>query len=255
MMGNFKTPAEIEILAQGGRILARALKRVASAVRPGVSTWELNQLAEEEIIRAGAEPSFKNYGNKPFPAALCTSVNEVIVHGAPSKDQILNKGDIVGLDLGVKYRGLYTDAAVTVGVGEISPAARKLLTVCKRALEMAIAAARAGGRVGDISWTIQTTAEKEGFNVVRDLVGHGVGYAVHEEPPIPCYGRKGSGEILRAGMVLAIEPMLTAGDYRLVTLADGWGIKTKDGSLTAHFEHTVAVTPAGPLVLTEVEFG
>jgi methionyl aminopeptidase len=252
-MSKLKTAAEIEALAEGGKILARALQKVAAAAAPGVSTWELNRIAEEEIARAGAEPSFKGYGKKPFPAALCTSVNEVIVHGAPYKSQILKEGDIIGLDLGVKYKNLYTDAAVSVAVGKISPLAERLLSVAKEALALAIAAARPGAKIGDIGWTIQTTAEKAGFQVVRELIGHGVGHAVHEDPQVPCYGEKGKGIVLEAGMVLAIEPMLTAGDYHLTTLPDGWGIRTKDGSLGAHFEHTVAITQSGPRVLTSNE--
>lgn len=249
-MAKLKTVAEIEILAAGGRILAETLQKVAQAAAPGVSTWELNRIAEEEIARAGAEPSFKGYGKKPFPAALCTSVNEVIVHGVPSETQILKAGDIVGLDLGVKYKNLYTDAAISVPVGRISPEAGRLLKIAKEALDLATAAARPGARVGDISWIIQNAAEAAGFQVVRELVGHGVGHAVHEDPQVPCYGERGKGMVLEAGMVLAIEPMLTVGDYHLTTLPDGWGIRTKDGSLGAHFEHTVAVTKMGPRILT-----
>lgn len=251
-MSKLKTSEEIQTLAAGGRILAQALQKVAQAVRPGVSTWELDRIAEEEIKNAGAEPSFKGYGKKPFPAALCASVNEVIVHGAPYKSQILEEGDIIGLDLGVKYKNLYTDAAISVPVGKISPEAERLLDVTEKALSLAIAAARPGARIGDIGWTIQTTAEKAGFQVVRELIGHGVGHAVHEDPQVPCYGEKGKGIVLEEGMVLAIEPMLTAGDYHLQTLPDGWGIKTKDGSLGAHFEHTVAITKSGPRVLTRI---
>jgi methionyl aminopeptidase len=249
-MVKLKTAEEIESLRQGGRILAGILQKLAAAVAPGVSTWELNRLAEEEIKKAGAEPSFIGYGKKPFPAALCTSVNEVIVHGAPYKSQILKEGDIIGLDLGIKYLGFYTDAAISVPVGKVSPLAERLLGITKKALDLAVAAAWPGARIGDIGWIIQTTAEKAGFAVVRELVGHGVGYAVHEDPKVPCYGKKGEGLPLEIGMVLAIEPMLTAGDYHLVTLPDGWGVKTRDGSLGAHFEHTVAVTKNGPEVLT-----
>ncbi len=249
---SLKTSKEIGFLAEGGRILALALQKTAQAVRPGVSTWELNRIAEEEILRLGGEPSFKGYGKKPFPAALCTSVNEVIVHGAPYKNQVLKEGDIIGLDLGVKYKNLYTDAAVSVPVGKISPEAERLLEVTRKALDLAVAAARPGARIGDIGWTIQTAAEKAGFQVVRELIGHGVGHAVHEDPQVPCYGENGKGIVLEEGMVLAIEPMLTAGDYHLTTLPDGWGIRTKDGSLGAHFEHTIAVTKNGPRVLTGV---
>lgn len=251
-MSELKTPEEIQTLAEGGRILARALQKAAQAVKPGISTWELNRIAEEEIIRLGGEPSFKGYGKKPFPASLCVSVNEVVVHGVPHKTQILKEGDIIGLDLGVKYKNLYTDAAISVPVGKISPEAKRLLDAAEAALNLAIAAARPGGHIGDIGWTIQTVAEKAGFRVVRELVGHGVGHAVHEDPQVPCYGEKGEGIVLEEGMVLAIEPMLTAGDYHLITLPDGWGIRTKDGSLAAHFEHTVAITKSGSRVLTGI---
>lgn len=251
-MISLKTDAEIETLAEGGKILVRVLQKVAAAVEPGVSTWELNRIAEEEVRHAGAEPSFKGYGQKPFPAGLCASVNEVIVHGAPYKSEILKEGDIIGLDFGVKHKGLYTDGAQTFPVGEISPETARLLQVAKTALDLAIAAARPGARIGDISSVIQIVAERAGFQVVRELIGHGVGHAVHEEPAVPCYGEKGRGPELVPGMVLAIEPMLTAGDYHLTTLPDGWGIRTKDGSLGAHFEHTVAITKDGPRVLTKV---
>ncbi|MEK7212577.1 MAG: type I methionyl aminopeptidase [Patescibacteria group bacterium] len=249
-----KTPEEIEALAEGGRILAQALQKVAQAAKPGVSTWELNRIAEEEIERAGAEPSFKGYGEhgKVFPASLCTSVNDVIVHGAPSTGDILREGDVVGLDLGVKYKGFFSDGAITVGVGKISEEAERLLAVGRRALDLAIAQARVGKRIGDISSAIQSTAEAAGFGVVRELIGHGVGYAVHEDPAVPCFGRKGEGVLLEEGMVLAIEPMLTMGGYPLTTMPDGWGMKTKDGSLTVHFEHTVAITKNGPRILTGI---
>lgn len=251
-MSKLKTAEEVEILAEGGKILAQVLQKVKEAVIPGISTWELNRIAEEEIARLGGEPSFKGYGEKPFPAALCTSVNEVIVHGIPSKSQILKEGDIISLDLGVKYKNLYTDSAISVPVGKISPEAERLLRVAEQALNLAVAAAKPGANIGDISWTIQKTAEDAGFGVVRELIGHGVGHAVHEDPPVPCYGEKGKGIVLEEGMVLAIEPMLTVGDYHLTILPDGWGIKTKDGSLTAHFEHTVAITKSGSRVLTRV---
>lgn len=251
-MSKIKTLAEIEILVEGGKILGEALHKVKEAVKPGISTWELNRIAEEEILRLGGEPSFKGYGEKPFPAALCTSVNEVIVHGVPYKTQILREGDIIGLDLGVKYKNLYTDAAISVPVGKISKEAERLLNVTREALNLAIATARPGARIGDIGWVIQNTAERAGFQVVRELIGHGVGHAVHEDPQVPCYGKKGNGVVLEVGMVLAIEPMLTAGDYHLETLPDGWGVKTKDGSLGAHFEHTVAITENGPRILTEI---
>lgn len=246
-----KTQAEIEIIAQGGAILARALGAAASAVRPGVRTDELNRIAEEEILRAGAEPSFKGYGQDKnrFPAALCTSVNSVVVHGVPG-GEVLKEGDIVGLDLGVKYKNLYSDAAVTVPVGKISAEAAKLVRVTERALDAAIAEARAGNKIGDISAAIQKTAEEEGMNVVRELIGHGVGYAVHEDPAVPCYGRPGTGPLLQVGMVLAIEPMVVLGGYKVECAPGTWPFLTVDGSLAAHFEHTIAITGEGPRILT-----
>src|SRR3989344_3669515 len=227
-----KTDAEIEIIAAGGRILANALRATAALVRPGVSTLELDSAAELEIRKAGGEPSFKGYGKgkDKFPFALCTSVNQVIVHGTPSAKDVLKEGDIIGLDLGGRYKGLYTDAAITVPVGRVSAAAQKLLRVTEEALELAIGEARVGNRIGDISAAIQRTA-------------------VHEEPAVPCFGKAGEGLPLEAGMVLAIEPMVTEGDYHLVTEA-GWPVETRDKSLGAHFEHTVAITPEGPRILT-----
>ncbi len=217
-----------------------------------MTTWRLNEFAEQGITKAGGRPSFKNYGGKknPFPAALCTSVNSVVVHGIPSREVILKSGDIVSLDIGMEYKKLYTDTAITVGVGNISEQAKKLIDVTKKSLDLGIAQARAGNRIGDISHAIQTTVETAGFSVVRDLVGHGVGYDVHEDPPVPCYGKKGTGPLLEEGMVLAIEPMVCAGEYFLNFEKDGWTISTKDGSLAAHFEHTVAITRSGAQILT-----
>lgn len=247
-----KSPAEIEILAQGGKILAEILREISSLAEPGVSTWKLNEFAESAIKKRGATPSFKGYGKrgKKFPAALCTSVNDVVVHGIPSRETILREGDIVSLDLGIKFENLYTDAAVTIPVGNVSYIAKKLIAAARDALEDAVGAAVAGNRVGDVSHAIQEKVEQSGFNAVRDLVGHGVGYAVHEEPAIPCFGEPDSGIELEPGMVLAIEPMVTAGDFRLRGDKDGWTVRTKDGSLSAHFEHTVAVTKREPLILT-----
>ena len=266
--GLIKSQGEIEIIAEGGKILHDILQNTAGLVRPGVSTWQLNEFAENAIVKAGGpfngiqgrpeqgrvggRPSFKNYGPKknPYPAGLCTSVNDVVVHGIPSRDEILKNGDIMGLDIGMEYKGLYTDHAITVGVGEISAVAKKLLETTKKALDLAIKEVRPGARVGDISYAIQSTAEAAGFSVVRDLVGHGVGYDVHEDPAIPCFGKKGTGLVLREGMVLAIEPMLCEGEYFINIDADGWTIRTADGGLSAHFEHTIAITKNGARILT-----
>jgi len=250
--GLIKTPEEIEIIAEGGVILHDILHKTAKLALPGVSTWELNDFAESEIKKAGGVPSFKGYGGKqnPYPAGLCTSVNDEVVHGIPSPKTVLKGGDIVGLDIGMVYKNLFTDTAITVGVGSVSDKAKKLMETTKKSLDMAIKQVRPGARIGDIAFATQATAEAAGFSVVRDLVGHGVGYAVHEDPAVPCYGKKGTGEILREGMVIAIEPMLCEHEYFLHLDNDGWTIRTADGGLSAHFEHTVAVTKHGGRILT-----
>lgn len=250
--GLIKSQQEIEIIAEGGKLLHAILRNTAKLVRPGISTWELNEYAEKEIEKADGRPSFKGYGPKknPFPAGLCTSVNSQVVHGIPSKQVILQDGDIVGLDIGMEYKGLYTDTAITVGVGKVSKEAEKLMQVTEKSLQAGLKQVKAGNKIGDISFAIQSTAEAAGFSVVRDLVGHGVGYAVHEDPAVPCYGKKDTGMVLKAGMVLAIEPMLNIGEYFVIFENDGWTISTQDESLSAHFEHTVAVTENGVRVLT-----
>ncbi len=247
-----KSKVEIETLAEGGQILHNILRQTAAMVQPGITTWRLNEFAESEIAKAGGKPSFLNYGPKkhPFPAGLCTSVNSQVVHGIPTKFDILKSGDIVGLDIGMEYKGLFTDTAITVGVGRISSLAQRLIDATKKSLEMALKQAKAGNRIGDIAWATQKTAEAEGFSVVRDLGGHGVGHEVHEDPFVPCYGKPGTGPKLEVGMVLAIEPMLCEGEYFLDYAKDGWTITTADGGLSAHFEHTVAITEYGCRVLT-----
>jgi methionyl aminopeptidase len=247
-----KQQAEIETIAEGGKILRDILHKAGGLARPGVSTWELNQFAEKEIANAGGRPSFKDYGPKknPFPAGLCTSINDVVVHGIPSNDEILKIGDIVGLDIGMEYKGLYTDTAITVAVGRISANAQKLLDITKKCLDLSLKEIKPGVRIGVISSAVQKTAEEAGFSVVRDLVGHGVGYSVHEDPAVPCYGKPSDGPVLQEGMVLAVEPMVCAGDWHLIFDNDGWTVRTKDGSLSAHFEHTVAVTKNGARILT-----
>ncbi len=251
MNGLIKTDADIEAIAEGGKLLGAILRGAAALVKPGVTTAELNAYAEAEIKKAKGRPSFKGYGPKgnPFPAGLCTSVNDVVVHGIPSGYR-LKDGDIVGLDIGMEYKKRYTDTAITVPVGTVDAKAIKLIETTERCLREAIKSVRAGARIGDISHAIQSTAERAGFSVVRDLVGHGVGYEVHEEPSVPCYGKAGSGLVLKTGMVLAIEPMLCAGDFFLNFEKDGWTVRTKDRGLSAHFEHTIAVTDRGCRVLT-----
>ena len=248
-----KSQEDIDKIREGGKLLADILARTAKMVRPGINTAELNTFAEKEIYSVGGRPSFKGYGDKrnPFPTGLITSINEVVVHGIPDKNAILQEGDIVGLDIGMEYKGRYTDMAITVPVGKISKDAQKLLNVTEEALRLAVKQARPGNKIGDIAATTQAHVEKNGFNVVRDLVGHGVGYGVHEDPQVPCYGKPGTGLTLEAGMVLAIEPMVVTGSHRLTVEADGWSISTADGGLAAHFEHTVAITKKGPEILTK----
>jgi methionyl aminopeptidase len=244
-----KSPREIDVMAQGGRILGRTLALLRDAVRPGMTTAAVDQLAEEYIrSHEGATPAFKGlYG---FPGSVCISVNHEIVHGIPSKKRTLVDGDIVSLDVGVKYEGLYTDSAVTVGVGEISAEDRRLLEVTRESLDAGIAAAAAGNHVGDIGHAVQTVVERAGFTVVRELVGHGVGHGPHEDPQVPNHGKPKRGTKLSAGLTIAIEPMVNAGLPGTRTLPDRWTVVTVDGKRSAHFEHTVAVTDNGPRVLT-----
>jgi methionyl aminopeptidase len=248
-MITLKSPREIDIMARAGHIVARTLARVSEHVRAGVSTADLDDVAEAFIrSHPGATPSFKGlYG---FPKTLCTSINEEIVHGIPSKKRILREGNIVSVDVGVHLEGLHADSAATFPVGEISPEAKRLLEVTRQCLQAGIAAAIAGNHVGDIGHAVQTIAEAAGFGVVRELVGHGIGTAFHEEPQVPNHGRPKRGPLLREGMTIAIEPMITQGDYTTKTLPDKWTVVTADGSLSAHFEHTVAITPNGTRVLT-----
>jgi methionyl aminopeptidase len=242
-----RSPAEIERMAAANALVAQILAELAAVAAPGVTTRDLDALAERRIREAGARPAFKGY--RGYPATLCASVNEEVVHGIPS-DRKLVEGDIVSLDMGVVLDGYYGDAAVTVGIGRISPDAARLLEVTQAALAEAIATVRVGARVSDISHAVQRVVEANGFSVVREFVGHGIGTALHEEPQIPNYGEPGRGPRLAEGMVLAIEPMVNAGKPGVKVLADGWTAVTKDGSLSAHFEHTVAVTARGPRILT-----
>ncbi|QQS23341.1 type I methionyl aminopeptidase [bacterium] len=249
---SIKTKQEIEVIDQGGKLLRDILHRTAALAKPGVSTAELNRFAEAEIRKVGGEPSFIGYGSRdnPFPAGLCTSVNDVVVHGIPSEQDILTEGDIVGLDIGMVYKGLYTDTAITVGVGKVSSQAQKLMDTARIALEEAINVAKPGNTIGDIGFAIQSIVEKAGFSVIRDLVGHGVGYAVHEDPAVPCYGKPGKGMELEENMVLAIEPMICQKKPNVIFDPDGWTIRSSDGGLGAHFEHTIAITKNGSRILT-----
>jgi len=242
-----KSPAEIEKMRAANQLVARVLEDLAAMVAPGVSTADLDAAAEAKVRAAGAEPAFKGY--RGYPATLCASVNEQVVHGIPSR-RVLAAGDIVSLDMGVRLNGYYGDSAVTVPVGPVSEEATRLLRVTQEALQAGIAQVKIGGRISDIGHAIQRFVEAEGFSVVREFVGHGIGAALHEEPQIANYGEPGRGPRLAEGMTLAIEPMVNLGKPAVRLLADGWTAVTKDGSLSAHFEHTVAVTSNGPDVLT-----
>jgi len=245
-----KSAREIEIMAEGGRILGATVAMLERETRPGLSTADLDALAEE-FIRShdGAVPAFKGlYG---FPGSVCTSINNEIVHGIPSRRRVLREGDIVSIDVGVGYRGYFTDSAVTVPVGQVDAVSERLLAVTRSSLAAGIAAARTGAHIGDIGAAVQAVVERAGFSVVRDLVGHGIGAEFHEEPQVPNYGKPKRGVKLVPGLTLAIEPMVNAGGPATRTLPDKWTIVTLDGSRSAHFEHTIAVTENGPRVLTE----
>jgi len=246
---HLKSAAEIDVIARAGAIVGQVLERMVDEVAPGVSTAALDRAAEDMIREhPGAEPAFKGlYG---FPASLCTSINEEVVHGIPSEHRVLESGDIVSLDLGVRLEGYYADSAVTLPVDHIEPETRRLLTITETALQVGIAEARPGGHLGDIGEAIQSLVEGDGYSVVRELVGHGVGHAAHEDPQVPNYGHAGHGRRMREGLVIAIEPMVNVGGRSIRTLSDGWTVVTADGSLSAHFEHTVAVTAEGPRILT-----
>ncbi len=248
-MIKLKSERELELMRYGGKILAATLAMLRDAVAPGVSTLELDRMAETFIRdHEGATPAFKGlYG---FPGSICSSINEEIVHGIPSRKRVLREGDIVSLDVGVGYQGLFTDSAITVPVGEIDAETQRLLDVTQESLKAGIAAAVAGNQVGDIGAAVQGVVEAAGFSVVRELVGHGVGAAMHEEPQVPNYGKRHRGAKLMPGLTIAIEPMVNAGGHAVKTLTDGWTIVTADGARSAHFEHTVAITEQGPLVLT-----
>jgi len=258
-----KTPEEIALIREGGRLLAGILQKLSDAARPGISTIELDATAERLIREAGGEPAFKGYRAKGsrvvFPSTICTSINDEAVHGIPGPDRILSDGDIVGIDIGMRWpigensklrKALYTDMAVTVGIGHISPEAKQLLRVTAEALEIGISAVRPGGYIGDIGHAVEKHLKKYHYGIIRNLAGHGVGYELHEEPLIPNYGSPGTGAELKPGLVIAIEPMATMGDHRVRLDRDGWTFRTVDHSLAAHFEKTVAVTNDGVEVLT-----
>jgi methionyl aminopeptidase len=244
-----KSPEQIELMRAAGLVVARTLRTLAASIGPGVTTAELDALAEDEIRGAGATPSFKGYHG--YPASICTSVNEQIVHGIPSQERVLAEGDIISIDCGAILDGWHGDAAITVGVGAISAEHAGLLQACETALWQGLAQARAGNRLTDISHAVETSVRAAGrYGVVEEYTGHGIGTEMHMDPPVPNYGRAGRGPRLQPGMALAIEPMVMLGGAETILLDDGWTVITADGSWAAHFEHTVAITPDGPLVLT-----
>jgi len=243
-----RSDAEIDRMQAANQLVADVLAALEAAVAPGVTTEDLDRLAERLVREGGAVPAFKGY--RGYPATLCASINEEVVHGIPSKTRVLKAGDIVSLDIGVKVGGYYGDSAVTVPVGVVPESTVRLLQVTRQSLDRAIAQVKVGGRLSDIGHAVQAWVEAHGFSVVREFVGHGIGEKLHEEPQIPNYGEPGRGPKLAAGMVLAIEPMVAMGQPETKVLRDGWTAVTRDGSLAAHFEHTVALTAAGPRVLT-----
>ena len=252
-----KTKKEIEIMREGGKRLAEILKKVSDEVKPGINVSVLNDLAEKLIREDGDEPSFLGYtpegASRPYPATLCVSINEEIVHGIPNeKEKVLKEGDIVGLDLGLKHKGLFLDTAVTVGVGKISKEDQKLINITKEALNVGINATRAGNTVGDIGYAIKRFVYTYGYGIPYELGGHGIGHEVQQMPHIPNYGNKGKGEKLKAGMVLALEPMLNIGSAKIKLDKDGYTYKTADGKKSAHFEHTILITDDEAEVLTKI---
>jgi len=246
-----RSTAELEKMREAGRLVGDVLTELTARVAPGVTTAELDEIAEQRIRKAGAVPAFKGYHG--YPATICASINEEVIHGIPSGRRILNEGDIISIDVGASLDGYYGDSAVTLAVGQVSEQAATLLRVTEESLYKAIERALPGGRISDIGHAVQQHVEAYGFSVVREFVGHGIGQRMHEEPQVPNYGEPGRGPRLSEGMVLAIEPMVNAGKPAVKVLGDGWTAVTRDGSLSAHFEHTVAVTADGPWILTARE--
>jgi len=246
-MVTIKTEEELKIIAEGGKILAKIVKNLEKMAKPGITTKELNRAAEALVLSFNAKPAFKGYLG--FPYSLCTSLNENIVHGFPS-DYALKEGDLLKLDMGLLYKGFNTDMAATVAVGKISPVAKKLINTTKKSLELGIKQAKVGNTLGDIGQAIQEFVEGQGFFVIRELCGHGIGKSVHEDPQVLNFGKKGEGEKLVEGMVFCIEPMVAMGSYNIKKSKDGYGYATADNSLSAHFEHTIAITKKGPVILT-----
>ena len=248
MAVTIQSPREIELMREAGRILAKTHEELAKNLRPGMSTWDIDHMGEEIIRSYGCIPSFKNYNG--YPASICVSVNDEVVHGIPHKEHFLDEGDIVSLDAGVIYKGYHSDAARTYGIGEIDDDAKKLIEVTRQSFFEGIKFAKAGNHLNDISAAIQKYAESFGFGVVRDLVGHGIGSHLHEDPEIPNFARKRKGILLQPGMTLAIEPMITEGSYEVVWLDDDWTVMTEDGGWAAHYENTILITEGEPEILS-----
>ena len=248
MAVTIKSPREIELMREAGRILAKTHEELAKNLRPGMSTWDIDHMGEEIIRSYGCIPSFKNYNG--YPASICVSVNDEVVHGIPHKEHFLDEGDIVSLDAGVIYKGYHSDAARTYGIGQIDDDAKKLIEVTRQSFFEGIKFAKAGNHLNDISAAIQKYAESFGFGVVRDLVGHGIGSHLHEDPEIPNFARKRKGILLQPGMTLAIEPMITEGSYEVVWLDDDWTVMTEDGGCAAHYENTILITEGEPEILS-----
>ena len=246
-----KNDSEIQKMREAGKVTAAVLKQMTEMVKPGISTLDLDQAAEKTIRSFGATPLFLGYYG--FPGSICASVNEEVVHGIPKKDRILKSGDIISIDTGARLDGFCSDAAITLGVGKVSDEAQRLMDVTKKSLYKAIGQVKPGRRLGDVQHAVETFAISQGMGVVRDYCGHGIGRNMQEDPSIPNFGKPGTGPLLEKGMVLAIEPMLTAGTFRVRELDDGWTVVTRDGSYAAHFEHTVAVTADGSEILTAFE--
>ncbi len=244
-----KTKEEIEIIREGGKILAKIMKKLEEMVRPGINTKELDRVAEDLVLKSGGKCSFKGYKN--FPACLCTSINEEIVHVVPS-ERVLKEGDIISLDLGIFYKGFHTDMAITIPVGKIDYKTARLIRVTKKALKRGLKKIRPGNTFGDISNTIQRYVESQGFNVIRDLCGHGIGKELHEEPKILNYGKRKTGPEIKEGMVFCLEPMVAMGDWKIKKTLDGFGYQTADSSLSCHFEYTITVTKNNYQILTEL---
>ena len=245
-----KTAEQIRLMKDAGRITGEAILKARDVIRPGVSTWEVDRVIHDYIVKCGAKPSFLGYAG--FPGSACISVNSEVIHGIPSRKRILEEGDLVKVDVGALYRGYHGDSAKTFAVGRVSPEATRLMERTKECFYRGVAKAIAGNRIGDVGHAVQACAEEAGFSVVREYVGHGVGSHLHEEPDVPNYGTEGRGCRLYAGMTIAIEPMVNAGGAGVRVLPDGWTVVTSDGRLSAHYEHTVAVTDDGPVLLTDV---